>query len=63
MKGLTVTDASGGKVWDDNFATDSTARYQWHLSPRSGPNALWVWGWYGRPSIPIASCRARWARS
>jgi uncharacterized protein (TIGR03790 family) len=47
LKGLTVTGASGEKVWDDNFASDSTARYQWRLSPLSGPNALWVWGWYG----------------
>ncbi len=47
IKGLTVTDSSGAKVWDDNFATDSTARYQWHLSPLAGPRALWVWGWYG----------------
>ncbi len=47
LKGLTVANAAGGKVWDDNFAADSTARYQWHLSPLAGPNALWVWGWYG----------------
>jgi hypothetical protein len=47
LKGLTVTDGSGAKVWEDSFATDSTARYQWHLAPLSGPKALWVWGWYG----------------
>jgi hypothetical protein len=47
IKGLTVTDAAGAPVWDDKFATDSTARYQWQMSPRPGPNALWVWGWYG----------------
>src|SRR5206468_313513 len=48
LKGLTVSDPAGKKLWDDHFATDTTARYQWHLSPLSGPNALWVWGWYGQ---------------
>ena len=47
IKRLTVTDSSGATVWDDRFATDSTARYQWQTSPRPGLNALWVWGWYG----------------
>jgi len=47
IKGLAVTDGSGATVWDDRFATDSTARYQWQTSPRPGLNALWVWGWYG----------------
>lgn len=47
IKGFTVTDAGGKTVWDDNFATDSTAKYEWPMSPLSGPNALWVWGWYG----------------
>jgi uncharacterized protein (TIGR03790 family) len=47
IKRLTVADASGATVWDDRFATDSTARYQWQTSPRPGLNALWVWGWYG----------------
>jgi uncharacterized protein (TIGR03790 family) len=47
MKGLTVADAAGAPLWDDNFATDSTARYQWRMSPRRAVNALWVWGWYG----------------
>ena len=47
IKGLTVTDASGAALWDDRFATDSTARYRWDTSPRPGLNALWVWGWYG----------------
>jgi uncharacterized protein (TIGR03790 family) len=47
ITGLTVADAAGAPVWDDRFATDSTARYQWHTSPRPGLNALWAWGWYG----------------
>ncbi len=47
LKELTVADAAGVKLWEDHFATDSTARYQWHLAPPSGPKALWVWGWYG----------------
>ncbi len=47
LKGLTVTDAGGTQVWDDRFASDSTARYRWQVSPRPGLNALWVWGWYG----------------
>jgi hypothetical protein len=47
IKGLSVADAAGAPLWDDNFATDSTARYQWQMSPRRGVNALWVWGWYG----------------
>jgi hypothetical protein len=47
MKGVTVSDASGAKVWEDNFTSDTTARYRWQLSPLAGPNALWVWGWYG----------------
>jgi len=47
IKGFTVADAAGGSVWDDRFASDSTARYQWQVSPRPGLNALWVWGWYG----------------
>jgi uncharacterized protein (TIGR03790 family) len=47
IKGFTVTDAGGKTVWDDNFQTDSTAKYEWPMSPLSGPNALWVWGWYG----------------
>jgi hypothetical protein len=48
IKGLTVTDAAGAAVWEDKFSTDSTARYQWQMSPRPGPNALWAWGWYGQ---------------
>jgi uncharacterized protein (TIGR03790 family) len=48
IKGLAVTDGAGATVWDDRFATDSTARYQWQTSPRPGVNALWVWGWYGQ---------------
>jgi len=47
IKRLVVTDGSGATVWDDRFATDSTARYRWQTSPRRGLNALWVWGWYG----------------
>ena len=47
LKELTVADPAGVKLWDDRFATDTTARYQWHLSPLSGAKALWVWGWYG----------------
>jgi uncharacterized protein (TIGR03790 family) len=47
IKRLMVTDGAGTTVWDDRFATDSTARYQWQTSPRPGLNALWVWGWYG----------------
>jgi uncharacterized protein (TIGR03790 family) len=47
IKGLTVTSASGAPIWDDKFSTDSTARYQWQMSPVPGVNALWVWGWYG----------------
>jgi uncharacterized protein (TIGR03790 family) len=48
IKGLTVTDAAGAAVWEDKFSTDSTTRYQWQMSPRPGPNALWAWGWYGQ---------------
>jgi uncharacterized protein (TIGR03790 family) len=48
LKGLAVTDTAGGKAWEDNFDTNTSARYQWRLSPRAGPNALWVWGWYGQ---------------
>jgi uncharacterized protein (TIGR03790 family) len=47
IKSLLVTDAAGGKSWEDNFDTDTRARYRWHLSPLGGPNALWAWGWYG----------------
>uniref|UniRef100_Q01NR6 TIGR03790 family protein n=1 Tax=Solibacter usitatus (strain Ellin6076) TaxID=234267 RepID=Q01NR6_SOLUE len=47
LKQLTVADPAGVVSWDDRFATDSTARYQWHLSAPSGLKALWVWGWYG----------------
>src|SRR5439155_8661297 len=47
IKGVAITDAGGKIAWDDNFQTDSTAKYQWTMSPLSGPNALWVWGWYG----------------
>ena len=52
LKSLAVTDSAGGKAWEDNFDTNSTARYRWHLSPRGGPNALWVWGWYGQANDP-----------
>ena len=46
LAGLKMTDASGAALWDDRFATDSTARYEWHATPRAGNRALWVWGWY-----------------
>ncbi len=47
IKGFTVTDTGGAAVWSDDFTTDSTAKYTWKMGPAGGPNALWVWGWYG----------------
>jgi uncharacterized protein (TIGR03790 family) len=47
LRGVLVTDGAGTTVWNDSFATDTTDRYVWDLSPAGGLNALWVWGWYG----------------
>jgi len=47
IRGLRAQDAAGKPLWADDFAADSTARYQWKTSPMGGPNAQWVWGWYG----------------
>jgi uncharacterized protein (TIGR03790 family) len=46
MAGFAVSDNGGKPVWSDTFATDTTAKYRWTMSPAGGLNALWVWGWY-----------------
>lgn len=46
IAGFSVTDSDGKPIWSDSFETDSTAKYQWSMSPAGGLNALWVWGWY-----------------
>jgi len=46
IAGFAVGDTSGKPVWSDTFATDSTPKYRWNMSPAGGLNALWVWGWY-----------------
>jgi uncharacterized protein (TIGR03790 family) len=46
IAGFTVSDSTGKAVWNDTFDTDTTAKYQWNMSPAVGLNALWVWGWY-----------------
>jgi uncharacterized protein (TIGR03790 family) len=46
IAGFAVDASSGKPVWSDTFATDSTPKYQWSMSPAGGLNALWVWGWY-----------------
>jgi uncharacterized protein (TIGR03790 family) len=33
-------------VWEDNFQTDTSTRYQWQITPAGGLNAMWLWGWY-----------------
>ncbi len=47
LAGLKVKNAAGAIVWQDDFKTDSTAKYSWDLPPQEGRDALWVWGWYG----------------
>ena len=42
-----VKDGKNVLTLSDDFASDSIARYQWKTSPMGGPNAQWVWGWYG----------------
>jgi uncharacterized protein (TIGR03790 family) len=46
LMGFTATGAGDAPLWNDNFATDSTAQYTWKMAPMGGPNASWVWGWY-----------------
>jgi uncharacterized protein (TIGR03790 family) len=43
---LHVEDAAGKTLWNDDFTSDASARYQWKVSPVGGANAMWVWGWY-----------------
>jgi uncharacterized protein (TIGR03790 family) len=47
VRNLRVDDAAGKNVWTDDFSTESTGRYQLRPTPIAGPNAMWVWGWYG----------------
>jgi uncharacterized protein (TIGR03790 family) len=37
----------GKAVVSEHFVHNTTANYEWKLSPLQGQNALWVWGWYG----------------
>jgi uncharacterized protein (TIGR03790 family) len=46
LRGFRVQDAAGKPVWDDTFQTDTSARYQWQITPAGGRNAMWLWGWY-----------------
>jgi len=46
LAGFTVANSAGAPLWSDDFATDSTTRYQWKTTPPGGLDALWVWGWY-----------------
>jgi len=46
LRMLRVDDAAGKSLWLDEFHADSSARYQWRISPPGGVNAMWVWGWY-----------------
>jgi uncharacterized protein (TIGR03790 family) len=46
MAGFAVSDSGGKPLWSDTFATDTTPKYRWNMSPAGGLNALWVWGWY-----------------
>ena len=46
IAGFSVADGAGKPVWTDSFDSDTTAKYQWNMSPAGGLNALWVWGWY-----------------
>jgi uncharacterized protein (TIGR03790 family) len=46
LRGFRVQDAAGKVIWDDAFQTDTSARYQWQITPAGGRNAMWLWGWY-----------------
>ena len=47
LNGFNITDIGGNVLWNDAFATDTTANYTWTLNPRQGNNAFFAWGWYG----------------
>jgi uncharacterized protein (TIGR03790 family) len=46
LRGFRVEDPAGKVLWDDAFPTDTSARYQWQITPAGGLNAMWLWGWY-----------------
>ena len=46
IAGFVVSNSNGKPVWSDTFASDSTSKYKWSMSPAGGLNALLVWGWY-----------------
>lgn len=46
LRGFRVEDPAGKVLWDDTFQTDTSARYQWQITPAGGLNAMWLWGWY-----------------
>jgi uncharacterized protein (TIGR03437 family) len=47
LNGFNITDVGGNVLWNDAFATDTTAKYTWTLNPRQGHDAFFAWGWYG----------------
>ena len=61
FRGFRVEDAAGKVLWDDDLHHDTSARYQWQITPAGGLNAMWLWGWYAGAPDAYRFLPARWA--